>query len=99
MIPLAKLFGKKVVAAIHGLDWQRSKWGGFASKYIMFGEKMAAKHADKVIVLSESVKKYFKDTYGCDTVFIPNGINAVTLEKTDIITRKLGLKKMIIFYS
>ena len=51
MIPLAKLFGKKVVATIHGLDWQRNKWGGFASKYIMFGERNAAKHADKVIVL------------------------------------------------
>lgn len=93
MIPLAKLFGKKVVATIHGLDWQRSKWGGFASKYIMFGEKMAAKHADKVIVLSESVKKYFKDTYGCEAVFIPNGINPVTREEPDIIIREFGLKK------
>ena len=93
MIPLAKLFGKKVVATIHGLDWQRSKWGGFASKYIMFGEKMAAKHADKVIVLSENVKKYFKDTYGCEAVFIPNGINPVTREEPDIITREFGLSK------
>ena len=93
MIPLAKLFGKKTVATIHGLDWQRSKWGGFASKYIMFGEKMAAKHADKVIVLSENVKKYFKETYGCDAVLIPNGINPVTREDADIITREFGLKK------
>ena len=93
MIPLAKLFGKKVVATIHGLDWQRSKWGGFASKYIMFGEKMAAKHADKVIVLSESVKKYFKDTYGCDAVLIPNGINPVVREEANIITEKFGIEK------
>jgi glycosyltransferase involved in cell wall biosynthesis len=93
MIPLAKLFRKKVVATIHGLDWQRSKWGGFASKYIMFGEKMAAKHADKVIVLSENVRKYFKDTYGCDTVFIPNGISPVAAEEPDIIAEKFGLDK------
>lgn len=93
MIPLAKLFGKKAVATIHGLDWQRSKWGGFASKYIMFGEKMAAKHADKVIVLSENVKRYFKETYGCDAVLVPNGINPVTREEPDIITRQFGLQK------
>ena len=93
MIPLAKLFGKKVVATIHGLDWQRSKWGGFASKYIMFGEKMAAKHADRVIVLSENVKKYFKDTYDCDAVFIPNGINPVTRAEPDEIVQKFGLQK------
>ncbi|MCR5149917.1 MAG: glycosyltransferase family 4 protein [Clostridiales bacterium] len=93
MIPIAKLFGKKVVATIHGLDWQRSKWGGFASKYIMFGEKMAAKHADKVIVLSKNVKKYFKDTYGCEAVIIPNGINRVKREDAEIIKSKYGLVK------
>ncbi|MBQ3426307.1 MAG: glycosyltransferase family 4 protein [Clostridia bacterium] len=92
MIPLAKLFGKKTVATIHGLDWQRSKWGGFATKYLKFGEKMAAKHADKVIVLSENVKKYFKDTYNCDAVMIPNGIDKVTAVKPDIISSQYGLQ-------
>ena len=93
MIPLAKIFGKKVVATIHGLDWQRNKWGGFASKYIMFGEKMAAKHADKVIVLSKNVQNYFKETYNCDAVFIPNGINPVTIEPAEIIKEKFGIDK------
>jgi len=93
MIPLAKLFGKRVVATIHGLDWQRSKWGGFASKYIKFGEKMAAKHADAVIVLSENVKKYFKDVYGRETLFIPNGVCRATPEEPDIISREFGLEK------
>ena len=92
MIPLAKLFGKKTVATIHGLDWQRSKWGGFATKYLLFGEKMAAKHADKVIVLSENVKRYFKDTYNCDAVMIPNGIDKVKAVKPDIISSEYGLK-------
>ena len=93
MIPLAKLFGKKVVATIHGLDWQRNKWGGFASKYILFGEKMAAKHADKVIVLSKNVQNYFKETYNCDAVFIPNGIVPVTPEAPDQIRSRFGLEK------
>ena len=93
MIPIAKLFRKKVVATIHGLDWQRAKWGKFASKYIMFGEKMAAKHADKVIVLSKDVQKYFKDKYNCDAVIVPNGINPVTREEPDIIKSKFGLDK------
>lgn len=93
MIPLAKLFGKRVVATIHGLDWQRNKWGGFASKYIKFGEKMAAKHADCVIVLSKNVQNYFKETYDCDAVFIPNGINRVNIEPAEIIKEKFGLEK------
>lgn len=75
MLWLPKLFGKRCIATIHGLDWQRSKWGGFASKYIKFGEAVAAKYADEVIVLSEGVQKYFKDVYGRKTVLIPNGVD------------------------
>ena len=58
MIPIIKFLSKKrVVVTIHGLDWKRDKWGtGFASKYIKFGEKMAAKYADEIIVLSDGVK-------------------------------------------
>ena len=93
MIPLAKLFRKKTVATIHGLDWQRGKWGGFASKYIKFGEKQAAKHADQVIVLSKNVQNYFKETYGCDAVLVPNGINPVTPEEPQLIREKFGLEK------
>lgn len=93
MIPIAKLFGKKVVATIHGLDWQRAKWGGFATKFLLFGEKMAAKYADEVIVLSENVKNYFKDTYNRDVKFVPNGVNKPVIRKADIITKKYGLKK------
>lgn len=77
MTLLLKLFRKRVVVTVHGLDWQREKWSkGFASKYIKFGEKMAVKFADEIIVLSNRVKDYFKDTYNRDTVYIPNGVNA-----------------------
>ena len=37
MLWIPKLFGKRCIATIHGIDWQRAKWGGFASKYIKFG--------------------------------------------------------------
>ena len=59
---------------IHGLDWQRAKWGSFAKKYIHFGEKMAAKYADEIVVLSEDMQNYFKETYNRDTKLVPNGI-------------------------
>lgn len=92
MLPIAKLFGKRCVATIHGLDWQRSKWGGFATKFLLFGEKMAAKYADEVIVLSKNVQMYFKDTYGRDTNYIPNGIDKQEKVSPEIITDKYGLQ-------
>ena len=94
MIPIIKFFSKKkIIVTIHGLDWQRAKWGGFATKYIKFGEKMAAKYADEIIVLSENVKMYFKDTYNRETNFIPNGVNKPEIKDANIIKDKINLAK------
>ena len=93
MVILARLFRKRCIVTIHGLDWQRSKWGGFATKYLKFGEKAAAKHADEVIVLSKNVQQYFRDTYGRETVFIPNGISKPDIKQPNIIKDKFSLDK------
>ncbi len=91
---IPKLFGKKCVATVHGLDWQREKWGkGFASKYIKFGEKVLAKYADEVIVLSQAAYDYFKETYGRETTIIHNGINRPVRRDAKLITEKYGLEK------
>lgn len=89
---IIKWFSKKrIVATIHGLDWQRSKWGGFATKYIKFGEKCAVKYADEIIVLSKNVQKYFKEKYNRETVYIPNGVNESEKIKPNIIKDKYNL--------
>ena len=93
MLWLPRLFGKRVVATIHGLDWQRSKWGGFATKFLLFGEKTAARHANEVIVLSENVRRYFLETYGRKTRFIPNGISRPEKAEAKEITALYGLEK------
>lgn len=90
---IPRLFGIRVVATIHGLDWQRAKWGNFASKVLKFGEKMAAKYANEVIVLSKNVQQYFWDTYRRRTHFIPNGIDRPEIRNTKEITEKYGLEK------
>lgn len=93
MMWIPKLFGKRCIATIHGLDHQRSKWGRLASKYILFGEKCAVKFSDEIIVLSRGVQDYFMDTYGRETVYIPNGVNRPVVREADQIQQKFGLKK------
>ena len=91
---IPKLFGKKCVATVHGLDWQREKWGkGFASKYIKFGGKVLAKYADEVIVLSQAAYDYFKETYNRETTIIHNGISRPQRKDAQLITEQYGLEK------
>lgn len=84
---------KKVVATIHGLDWQRAKWGGFATKYIKHGEKVAVKYADEIIVLSKNVQQYFMKEYKRKTIFIPNGVSKPKILSSKIINEKYDLRK------
>lgn len=93
MLWLPKLFGKRCIATIHGLDHKRAKWGKLASAYIMLGEKVAAKYADSIIVLSRAVQEYFRNIYGRETVFIPNGVNKPQIVSPDLITREYNLQK------
>lgn len=93
MLWLPRLFGKRCIATIHGIDWKRAKWGGFASKYIKFGEKVAVRYADEIIVLSEGVREYFQDTYNRKTVFIPNGVNRPKIYKPQLIKEIFDLNK------
>ena len=91
---LPKLLGKRVIVTVHGLDWQREKWkSGFGSKFIKQGEKNAVKYADEIIVLSKGVHDYFRNQYGRETRFIPNGVNRPEIRKAELISDKFGLTK------
>ena len=89
---LAHLFRKNTVSTIHGLNWRVDKWGKFAKKYLRLGEKIAAKYADEVVVLSEDMHQYFLDTYGRDTTLILNGVSSVPYTEPEVITERFGLE-------
>ena len=91
---LPRLFGKRVIVTVHGLDWQREKWkSGFGAKYIRWGEKAAVKFAHEIVVLSKNVQNYFRETYGRETVFIPNGVSKPEIIPAEQIREQYGLEK------
>ncbi len=93
MLVLARLFGVRTVATVHGLDWQRAKWGVFASAYLKLGERIIARYADEVIVPSREEQEYFHTVYGRDTHLIENGITLVKYAPCDEISSRWGLKE------
>lgn len=90
---LTHALGIRTVVTIHGLDWQRSKWGRFASWYLKRGEKMAAACADEIIVLSRAMQEYFRKVYDRNTTLIPNGIEKPVKRAAERIIQLWNLKK------
>ena len=89
---LAKLFGKKVVVTVHGLNYKTPKWKGFGAKYIKFGERLTMRRADEVIVLSHSMQEYFRSEYGRECVYIPNGLSMPDEVDDDSVLDRFGLR-------
>jgi glycosyltransferase involved in cell wall biosynthesis len=69
---ITSLFRSKVIVSCQGLDWRRAKWGNFSSQLLHLGEKAGVRFADKIIVVSEELRSYFREMYGRETVYIPN---------------------------
>ncbi len=89
---LPRLMGKQVVVTCHGLDWARPRWrDSIGGKFIKYGEKVAVRHAHHIIVLSRSVQQYFQDTYGRQTVLIPNGIDRPAPAGSELLAQQYAL--------
>src|SRR5207248_7349885 len=51
---LPRIFGKKTVVTVQGLDWKRKKWGRIASAALRCGEKASARFPDATVVVSRT---------------------------------------------
>jgi glycosyltransferase involved in cell wall biosynthesis len=75
---LPRLRGTRTVVTVHGLDWQREKWGKAASWFLKQCEGPAAHFPNRTIVVSKTLRDYFRDHHKTACEFIPNGTNLPT---------------------
>ncbi|MCD9545436.1 glycosyltransferase family 4 protein [Photobacterium carnosum] len=76
VIPLLRLFGKKVIFTHHSQNYDHQKWGKLAKFIFRLGEKWAMKYSTEVIVISDFMQKLMIEKYGReDTHLIFNGVN------------------------
>lgn len=91
---IPKLFHKRVVVTVHGLNWQSAKWrNNFGGKIIKLGERIAVRYADEIIVLNKTTQNYFKKAYSRETHFIPNGVSNPVRRKATEILKMWGIKE------
>jgi glycosyltransferase involved in cell wall biosynthesis len=99
LIPLLRLFGKKVIVSVDGIEWRRKKFGVFGSLWMHISERFAIWFANKIVVDSHKVGEYYRNQYGVDTVYIPYGSKIMNGGPHTGILKELGLepKKYLLF--
>jgi glycosyltransferase involved in cell wall biosynthesis len=70
---IPRLAGKKTAVTVQGLDWQRKKWGTIASSVLRFGEYAAVRFPDETMVVSRTLRSYYREHYGVRTRYGANG--------------------------
>lgn len=95
MVPLARLLGMKVVVTHHGPDYDRGKWGRLAKAVLRMGERMGARYATRIIVISRVIASLLATRYGrTDTELIYNGVPAPEFSKNTDFIDKIGAQPM-----
>jgi len=96
---LPKLKNTKIVVTVHGLDWDRAKWGGAARFVLKSGDWMVGHCASAIISVSKRLKKYYENKYKKDVFFVPIGFSEPQHLEINEANRKFGLEpfKYILF--
>ncbi|WP_184261605.1 glycosyltransferase family 4 protein [Rhodopseudomonas rhenobacensis] len=91
LVPLARLFGLKVVVTHHGYDYDRQKWGALARRALKLGEFLGMHLAHRRIAVSNDVAKTMTARYGAAVSFVPNGVALTRATADTSIVAEFGL--------
>lgn len=70
---LPRLFGKKTVVTVQGLDWQRKKWGRVASAVLQLGERASVHLPNGTMVVSQALQQHYREQHKMEAFYVPNG--------------------------
>lgn len=73
VVPFLWRYRTKLILNIGGLDWQRSKWSGFAQKVIKKAEALLMKNCGTLISDNVGIQQYIEHQYGRSSTLIAYG--------------------------
>jgi glycosyltransferase involved in cell wall biosynthesis len=91
VVRILELGGRRTVFNVDGADWQREKWGRFASWYLKTCEGLAAQGKSIVIADAEAVRRYYHEVYQRETEVVAYGADPPADTGTSAL-EKFGLK-------
>jgi len=85
------------VVTVHGLDWQRDKWGRLASGVLRVGESASVGLPNRTIVVSRALREHYLEQHKRATMYIPNGIAPPVYQEPRLI-REQGIEKEYVLF-
>lgn len=97
---LLKLRKCNTVLQMHGVEWQRDRWGQSGSKVLSFLEQFSLPRCRAHTAVSQTQCDYFKDSYNCDMEYIPTATEIKTPQSAyELLKKGLKPKQYILFAS
>ena len=91
--PLPRLLSnRRVVLTVHGLDYDRDKWGPGARTALRTAGWISAHVPHATITVSANLADYYRQRYGREAHHIRNGVTAPVVRAPRLITERWGLR-------
>ena len=84
---IAKLFFKKTIINVDGIEWERPKWKGIGSVYYKITSRLAKPFFDCVITDAIAMQEIYKRRLDCDSFVITYGAEECSKYDESILTR------------
>jgi glycosyltransferase involved in cell wall biosynthesis len=88
---LCRIFGKKVVMNVDGLDWTRAKWGPVARAYFLSAARSAIRFCNALITDAEAMRTFYLERFSKETTMIAYGAYVETSKQPELI-RQFGIE-------
>jgi hypothetical protein len=65
-LPLLRMFGRRVIMNVDGLEWRRGKWGIIGRAWYRVGEWLSVRWASVLVTDAEEVRTYYRVRHDAD---------------------------------
>ena len=72
-----RMVGIPTVVQTHGVEWKRDKWGLIGRTFFKLADYTVVYFPDRATAVSKVQRDYFKEKFGREVLYIPNGVSPV----------------------
>jgi len=88
---LLRMFGRRIVLNVDGLEWQRAKWSPVGRAYYRLCAWLAAHLPVHIVTDARVIQRYYLDAYGCASEYFAYGTELDPVSD-DGTLKRLGLE-------